>query len=154
MSASASVWEQHTELARQAHRIGVWSIAVGLPVVALGAWRGNRALLHFGLQNAEWGVTNVGIAWLADRLRDRRMAKLPEPYAPDTLRAEHRRLHRLLLLNTGLDASYVVGGLVLLRWRGRQGHAAGTGASAGIVAQGMALFLHDVSHVRRLGRPG
>lgn len=153
MAEPDSVWQHHADLARQAHVIGVVSIAAGLPVAALGAWRGNRALLHFGLQNAEWGVTNVGIAWLADRLRDRRMARLPEPYAPDTQRAEHRRLRRLLLLNVGLDASYVVGGLALLRWRGRQGHASGTGASAGIVAQGMALFLHDVSYVRRLGRP-
>lgn len=147
------VWEHHTELARQAHRIGVVSIAAGLPLAAVGAWRGRRALLHFGLQHAEWGVTNVGIAWLADRLRDRRMARLPDPYAPDTRRSEHRRLRRMLLLNTGLDASYVVGGLVLLRWRGGQGHAAGIGASAGIIVQGAALLLHDVSHVRRLGRP-
>lgn len=148
-----SVWDHHTELARQAHRIGVVSIAAGVPLAAVGAWRGNRALLHFGLQNAEWGATNVGIAWLADRLRDRRMARMADPYAPEAERGEHRRLRRMLLLNTGLDASYVVGGLALLRWRGRQGHASGTGASAGIIAQGAALFLHDLSHVRRLGRP-
>ncbi|MGQ0574115.1 MAG: DUF6992 family protein [Pseudonocardia sp.] len=148
-----NVWEHHTALAEQARRIGVLSIAAGLPVAAVGAWRRNRAVLHFGLQHAEWGVTNVGIAWLAGRLRDRRMDRLPDPYAPAALRREHARLRRMLLLNTALDASYVVGGLALLCWRARQRHASGTGASAGIVVQGAALFLHDLGHVRRLGRP-
>lgn len=81
------------------------------------------------------------------------MAKHPDPYAPEAERTELARLRRLLLLNVGLDASYVLGGLALLRWRGRQRHAAGTGASAGIVVQGVALFVHDVTVVCRLGRP-
>lgn len=153
MTGADTVWDHQRALVRDAEVLGAASVVAGLAVAALGRRRVDRRLLHFGLQNAAWGATNIAIGIVADRVRVRKMARLPDPHAPTALRAAHRRLRRLLLLNVGLDASYVVGGLALLRWRGRQGHAAGTGASAGVVVQGLALFLHDVSHTRSLGRP-
>jgi hypothetical protein len=103
----------------------------------------------FGLQNAGWDVVDLVIVGVAEHLRKRRTGRLTDPSEPAELRAEQRRLHGVLLVNVGLDAGYVAGGLALWHWRARREDAAAAGASAGIVAQGAFLLLHDATHPGR-----
>lgn len=75
----------------------------------------------FGLQNAGWDVVDLVIVEVAEHLRKRRTGRLTDPSEPAELRAEQRRLCRILLVNVGLDAGHVVGGLALWHWRARRG---------------------------------
>ena len=131
-------WARQDALARSTTVWGVASVVAGLGLAA--ARRGPFATA-FGWQNAGWGAVDLAAVVVAGRLKARRMARVPDPYAPDAIAAEGRKLRRVLLLNVALDAGYVAGGAALWRWRrGRPGPA---GASAGIVVQGAFLLLHD-----------
>jgi hypothetical protein len=147
------VWSRERALARHTRRWGGASVLAGLVMAGAGRVRGDRWLQMFGLQNAAWGAVDLAIGVVAQRLQARTMRKLPDPYAPSALRREHRKLRRILLVNVGLDAGYVVGGAVLWRWRARRGDAGPAGASAGIVVQGAFLLAHDSVHTLLLGRP-
>ncbi|GAA3226520.1 hypothetical protein GCM10017691_16120 [Pseudonocardia petroleophila] len=134
-------WARQDALARSTTVWGAASVVGGLGLAA--ARRGPFATA-FGWQNAGWGAVDLAIVVVAGRLKRRRMARVPDPYAPDVLAAESRTLRRVLWINVGLDAGYVAGGAALWRWRrGRPGPA---GASAGIVVQGAFLLLHDAHH--------
>ena len=140
-------WARQEALARSTSVWGVASVVAGLGVAA--ARRGPFATA-FGWQNAGWGAVDLAVVVVAGRLKARRMARVPDPYAPDAIAAEGRKLRRVLLLNVALDAGYVAGGAALWRWRrGRPGPA---GASAGIVVQGAFLLLHDAHHAYWSGR--
>lgn len=141
---AADPWARQDVLARATTVWGVASVAAGLGLAA--ARRGPFAT-SFGLQNAGWGAVDLAIVVVARRLKARRMARVPDPYAPDVVAAESRTLRRVLLLNVGLDAGYVAGGAAL--WRGRP---AAAGAAAAIVLQGAFLLLHDAHHAHRSGR--
>lgn len=136
------VWACEVALARTTTWWGVASVVAGLGFA--GRFRRDPWRRAFGVQNAGWGAVDLAIVVVAERLRQRRMARLVDPYEPAELRDERRRLRRILLVNVGLDAGYVMGGLVLWRWR--RGTGAAAGASAGIVAQGAFLLAHDAHH--------
>lgn len=134
-------WARQDALARSTTVWGVASVVAGL---GLAAARRGAFATAFGWQNAGWGAVDLAVVVVAGRLKARRMARVPDPYAPDAIAAEGRKLRRVLLLNVALDAGYVAGGAALWRWRrGRPGPA---GASAGIVVQGAFLLLHDAHH--------
>jgi hypothetical protein len=139
-------WAAQDALARTTTWWGAASVAAGLGLVA--ARRGEWATA-FGLQNAGWGAVDLAVVVVARRLKARRMARLPDPHAPDAAAREARTLRRVLLLNVALDAGYVAGGAALWRWR--RGRPAAAGASAGIVVQGAFLLAHDALHAARGG---
>lgn len=139
-------WAAQVALARTTTLWGAASMVAGVGLVA--ARRGPWATA-FGWQNAGWGAVDVAIAVVAERWKRRRMARSPDPYAPEALAVEGRKLRRVLAVNVVLDAGYVAGGAALWRWRrGRSGPA---GASAGIVVQGAFLLAHDAVHRMRAG---
>lgn len=140
---STDPWAAQDALARTTTVWGVASIAAGLGLAAARRDPWSRA---FGQQNAGWGAVDLAIVVVAQRVKARRMARLPDPHAPAALAREGRTLRRVLLLNVGLDAGYVVGGAALWRWR--RGQPGPAGASAGIVLQGAFLLLHDAWHLR------
>ncbi len=137
-------WAAQDALARTTTRWGAASIAAGLGLAAArpGPW--SRA---FGRQNAAWGAVDLAIVVVAQRYKARRMARRPDPHAPDAVAREARMLRRVLLADVVLDAGYVAGGAVL--WRRRRDRPAAAGASAGIVVQGAFLLVHDALHLRR-----
>ncbi|MCX6466949.1 MAG: hypothetical protein NTW05_25680 [Pseudonocardiales bacterium] len=137
-------WARQDALARSTTVWGAASVLAGLALAA--ARRGPRATA-FGLQNAGWGAVDLAIVVVAQRLKSRRMGRVPDPYARDVVAAESRTLRRVLLVNVALDAGYVLGGAAL--WRGRP---AAAGAAAAIVLQGAFLLLHDAHHAARSGR--
>ncbi|MBW0093212.1 hypothetical protein I4I73_27250 [Pseudonocardia sp. KRD-184] len=140
-------WARQDALARSTTAWGAASVVAGLGLAA--ARRGPFATA-FGTQNAGWGAVDLVIVVVAGRLKRRRMARLPDPYADDALAAESRTLRRVLWANVVLDAGYVAGGAALWRWRRDRPGAAG--ASAGIVVQGAFLLLHDAHHAYWSGR--
>lgn len=137
-------WARQDALARSTTAWGAASVAAGL---GLAAARRSPFATGFGLQNAGWGAVDLAIVVVATRLKRRRMARVPDPYAPDAVAAESRTLRRVLWVNVVLDAGYVAGGAAL--WRGRPAVA---GAAAGIVVQGAFLLLHDAHHAFWSGR--
>ena len=127
-------------------RLAAWGAASVLAGTALLAWllvrrRTSPLLHHFALQVALWGVVDLVIAAIA------RGTLATRDIAGAT------RLDRILWLNIGLDAGYVLVGttLVILGWR--LGRRLGlVGAGTGIVVQGGALALLDLLLATRISR--
>jgi hypothetical protein len=103
------MWADTLLAAESAHivRLLVWGAGSVLLGTALVAWlhtgRRRSALLeHFGLQTAAWGAAELAFGVLA------RSSLTARDLAAAT------RLDRLLWLNIGLDAGYVLVGITLL----------------------------------------
>lgn len=127
-------------------RLLLWaglSILGATGVVATMAARRVRSplLAHFAIQMAAWGGV-VGliaaIEWHAAHLRDVSGAT---------------RVERLLWINVGLDAGYVVIGAVIATctWKTAR-KMAGVGAGTAIAVQGLALLLIDLQFASMISR--
>jgi hypothetical protein len=114
---------------------GATSVLVGTALLAWLLVRGRESALlrHFAIQTAAWGALDlafVAIGWGSLAVRDI---------------AGATRLDRMLWLNIGLDAGYVMGGIVLAVTGWRLGRRLGlVGAGVGVVVQGAALALLDL----------
>jgi hypothetical protein len=134
-----NAWQRQHALARTTTAWAAVSIVAGAVLAARpDPWR--RA---FGRQHLGWGVVDLGIVAVANRLQSRRMRRLANPYAPAELQRERRRLRIILGVNVLADAGYLVGGIAL--WRRPQPPASGAGAA--IALQGGFLLLHDAYHL-------
>ena len=142
------MWADTLLAAEHAHviRLLVWgggSVLIGTVLLAwLHAGRRHSVLLEqFGIQTAAWGVVELAFAAIARAslvLRD-----LPAA----------TRLDRLLWLNIGLDAGYVLVGLTLLVAGWSLGRRLGlVGAGLAVVAQGTALTLLDLLLASQISR--
>ena len=131
--------------------LALWGATSTLAGTALLAWLGLRRvhaplLRHFGIQTAAWGLVDLAIcAWARGGLTPR-----------DFAGAQH--LVNMLWLNTGLDAGYVAVGITVAITAWQWGRASeggmrpgGVGAGAGIILQGIALFLLDVRLLASIG---
>ena len=136
------VWARERALARLTVAWGLASVGVGVAVAtSADPWR--RAA---GRQTAGWGAVDLAIAVVAGRLQDRRMRRLPDPYAPEALGRERVALRRVLVVNTVADLGYVVLGARLAR----DSRPRVAGAGVAIVVQGAFLALHDGHHAARV----
>jgi hypothetical protein len=142
------MWADTLQSIERAHllQLLVWgavSVLSGtalLTVLRAGSRR-SALLRHFAIQSAAWGSLDMAIA-LGQLFRT----------APRDVSAA-TRLDRLLWLNIGLDAGYVLVGttLVMLGWR--IGKRLGlVGAGIGIVVQGSALVLLDLMLAAQISR--
>lgn len=145
-------WGHENALARQIRWWAGANIVGGAALALLGARRANARLRDFGLQSAGWGVINAGIGAVADRVRERKLARLPEPMDPEALAREHRLLWRLLVINAGLDVGYLAAGLAWFHRRGGD-HPSSQGHGAAVLFQGAFLLVFDLRHAGALGRP-
>lgn len=142
------MWADTLQAAEGAHvaRLLAWGGGSLLIGSALLAWlyagrRRSKLLEHFGIQTAAWGAAILAVGAMA------RAALAPRDLASAT------RLDRLLWLNLGLDAGYVLVGvtLALLGWRlGRRLGLVGAGFA--VVIQGMALALLHLSFAAQISR--
>ena len=134
------MWADTLETVERAHllRLLVWGAACVLAGSAIGAWlragaRRSDLLKQFAIQTVAWGAIEVMMAWA-----------LWSQVAPRDV-ASATRLDRLLWLNIGLDAGYVLVGITLIVAGWRLGRRVGlAGAGIGIVVQGFALALLDL----------
>jgi len=136
------------QLFERAHllRLLVWGAASVLAGTALLAWlrvisRESALLKHFAIMSAAWGVLDLVVGLiLSTQLTIRDVAGAT-------------RLDRLLWLNIGLDAGYVLVGLTLVAIGWKIGRRLGlVGAGIAVVVQGFALALLDLVLAAQISR--
>lgn len=136
-----TIWDFQRVLSRRLLIINIVNIFIGSRI----AKRGNF-LYGVGSQAIGWGLINVGIAIFGAIGAERRKAKLDDPYNPEIMNKDSRNLRNILLINTGLDILYMLGGRsIAQRNEGKDDLTRGMGW--GIVIQGALLFLFDLVHV-------
>ena len=142
------MWADTLQTLERAHllRLLVWGAASVLTGTALLAWlrvglRESALLKQFAVMAAAWGTVELAIGlvlWSRLEMRDVSGAT---------------RLDRLLWLNIGLDAGYVLVGLTLVVVGWRVGRRLGlVGAGIGVVVQGLALALLDLALAAQISR--
>jgi hypothetical protein len=140
------MWADTLLALERAHllRLALWaaaSVVAGTALLAVAARAADRAPFarHFAIQSIAWGAVDGAIvawAWPQVVLRD---------YAGALA------LDRFLWLNVGLDVGYVGVGLTLALTGWRLGRRWGlVGAGAGVIVQGLALFVLDLVLALRL----
>jgi hypothetical protein len=142
------MWADTLQAAERAHllRVLVWAAASMLAGTALLAWlrvsaRHSSLLKHFAIQAGAWGFVDALCA----------AALLPQ-IAPRDI-ASATRLDRILWLNVGLDAGFVLVGLTLIVIGWRLGRRLGLiGAGIGVIVQGAALVLLDLVLAAQISR--
>jgi hypothetical protein len=142
------MWADTLLAAERTHllRLLAWGAASVLIGTALLAWlhasaRRSSLLEQFGIQTAAWGAVELALAALG------RASLGPRDLAAAT------RLDRVLWLNLGLDAGYVMVGLTLVVLGWRLGRRLGlVGAGLGVCVQGMALALLDLLLASQISR--
>jgi hypothetical protein len=127
-------------------RLIVWGAASVLAGTALLAWlrvgaRESSLLKHFAITSAAWGALDIVVGLvLLTRLSIRDIAGAT-------------RLDRLLWLNIGLDAGYILVGLTLIVVGWKVGRRLGlVGAGTGVIVQGFALALLDLVLATQISR--
>jgi len=142
------MWADTLLAAERAHllRLLAWGAASLFVGTALLAWlrvgaRRSMLLEQFALQTAGWGAAEVALAALA------RTSLVVRDLSGAT------RLDRLLWLNLGLDAGYMMLGvaLALVGWRLAR-HFGVVGAGIAIIVQGGALSLLDLAFALQISR--
>lgn len=142
------MWADTLQAFERAHllRLGVWgalSILAGTAVLAWLRAGGRESLLlrHFAIQISAWGLVHmaiVGALWSSVGPRDL---------------ASATRLDRVLWLNIGLDAGYLLVGLTLVACGFKLGRRLGlVGAGIGVLVQGSALLLLDLVLAAQISR--
>jgi hypothetical protein len=142
------MWADTLLAAERAHvlRLLVWGGSSALVGTALLAWlhvgrRRSSLLQHFGIQTAAWGAVVLVLGAIA------RASLAPRDLTAAT------RLDRLLWLNVGLDAGYVLVGITLIGAGWGLGRRLGlVGAGLAVLIQGLALALLDLVLAGQISR--
>ena len=142
------MWADTLESLERLHvlRLSVWAGASMLAGTALLAWlraggRQSPLLKQFAIQSAGWGLVDAGIAALAWH-----------GIAPRDI-ASATRLDRILWLNIGLDAGYVLVGITMAVAAWCLGRRLGLlGAGIGVGVQGGALVVLDLMLAAQISR--
>ena len=136
---AVDIWQRERMLARTTVVWGLVSVVAGsgLAATTRDTWRRS-----FGLQTAGWGAVDLGVAAVGSWLQDRRMRRMPAPYAAAAQEDERVKLRRVLLVNVAADVGYVALGARL----GRHSRPHIAGAGVAILLQGAFLLLHDSIH--------
>lgn len=142
------MWADTLLAAERAHllRLVLWggvSFVLGSTLLVFLKVRGQRSPLldQFAVQTAAWGAIDLALA--GNGLRTLTLRDL----------ASATRLDRLLWLNIGLDAGYVLVGLTLLIAGWRIGRRPGLiGAGVGVIVQGTSLALLDLGLASQISR--
>jgi hypothetical protein len=125
-------------------RWNIINIGIGLILSLFGRfWRG------VGSQFIGWGVINIGIALVGERVTQTRRENMENPYEPEQLAKERRNLRLTLLVNSGLDLLYILGGRRIRDNTDSSEHFK-RGIGIGIMIQGALLFVWDLILLRIL----
>lgn len=135
-----NIWSFQNTISR---RLLVWAATN----IVAGIWmqnQDNKFLNGVGSQSTSWGAINALIA-IGGTLAAQMRAKRTNANDPETLSKEHNNLFRALWINGILDVFYMLGGVWLVRTRGKS-DAKLRGMGWGIVIQGAFLFIFDFVH--------
>lgn len=134
------IWQFSEALSRRLLSWNIVNIFVGLLLsLAKPFWRG------VGSQSIGWGLINIGIAVIGNKMTERRFKNLPDPFDSEVTHRESKNLRRILWANAFLEVFYVLGGLRLSKTRGKNDEL-WRGIGVGIVIQGVLLLLFDLIH--------
>jgi hypothetical protein len=127
---------------QQLYVLGAWGVASVIQG-SISANNTNGSAHYFHQMNAYWNGVNVAIAGLG--LLGLRL-QMKQSFGPAQLMKEQRIQEKFLLLNTGLDAAYIMTGLYL-RERGlRFNDDRNKGFGNSLVLQGSFLLVLDLVH--------
>jgi hypothetical protein len=104
-----------------------------------------------GIQFSAWGLIDAIIAVFGERAAKKRAAQLPDPLSSEITDRESRKLYKVLLVNTGLDVGYMLGGSAVTLTKGKT-DPGWRGHGIGIIIQGAFLFFFDLVHMLLIGR--
>ena len=142
-----NIWKFQSNLSR---RLLAWSFLSMLIGVLLQTRRA-RFTRGLGQQFAGWGLIDAMIAIFGERVSKKRAALLTDPLALDITERESRKLRKILLINTGLDVGYAVGGAALVLTKGKS-DPGWRGHGFGVIIQGSFLFFFDLFHALIVGQ--
>ena len=145
------IWKFQRDLSRVLGFWGLMNMIGGLLLVAGSGLTSNKRIriAEIGFQSVGWGMVNALIAYFGFRSSQKKEANLPNPLDEDVQHRESKNLRRLLLINTGLDVLYSLGGASLI-WKGDRNHPQIAGHGVGIIIQAVFLFFFDLFHAARL----
>lgn len=139
------------------YALGGYALAnIAIGAVAAGQTQGETRAFH--QMNVYWNLVNLGIAGAA-AFSQRKQSGAGETLAQAV--RQHENMKQVLLVNTGLDVSYVMGGLYL-RQRGMASERNGLadkaarqqGYGTSIMVQGGFLFAFDLVNYLLFKRRG
>ena len=142
-----NIWEFQTSLSR---RLLLWSIISIFGGLILYIPR-NRFANGMGIQFSAWGLIDAIIAIFGERAAKKRFAQLPDPQADEIVDRESQKLYKILLVNTGLDVGYILGGSAVTLTKGKT-DSGWRGHGIGIIIQGAFLFIFDLVHMLLIRR--
>lgn len=122
--------------------LGSFALAsIGVSAVAAGQTSGE--INYFHKMNIYWNLVNLGIAGVG--LLSSRKANASTETLADAVQ-KHEHMKRILLLNTGLDVAYVIGGAYLRERANTHPDNADQlrGYGKSIIAQGSFLLVFDL----------
>ena len=142
-----NIWAFQTNLSR---RLLLWSMISIFGGLILQIPR-SRFTSGMGIQFSAWGMIDAIIAVIGERTAKKRVASLPDPLAKDIVDRESHKLYKILLVNTGLDIGYMLGGSAISLTKGKS-DPGWRGHGIGIIIQGAFLFFFDLVHMLLIGQ--
>lgn len=134
-----NIWQFQNRVSARLLRWGLGSMLAGFLMRF-----GGRAWKNAGNQFIMWGLIDAAIAVFGHITSQDRIDRMQNPGAAEVKREEATQLSRLLWINTILDVFYVLGGWLWMRRDRGDGSARGNGA--GVIIQGLFLFVFDLFH--------
>ena len=142
-----NIWAFQTSLSR---RLLLWSMISIFGGLILQIPR-SRFTNGMGIQFSTWGMIDAIIAVIGERTAIKRAASLPDPLAKGIVDRESQKLYKILLVNTGLDIGYMLGGSAISLTKGKS-DPGWRGHGIGIIIQGAFLFFFDLVHMLLIGQ--
>jgi len=134
-----NIWQFQRRVSQRLMRWAVFSILSGLLLRV-----GNKLWRHMGNQFIVWGAIDACIAFFGQIAARNRIDHYENPGLPEVCRKEERNLRRLLWLNFGLDALYMLGGWYWVQHDKGDGTQKGSGW--GVILQAVFLLVFDLVH--------
>lgn len=106
---------------------------------------------QMGIQCLTWGGIDAGLALLGERQARHKATQLADGALDEQQVARDiRQLHRILMLNTGLDVVYILAALGLIATSTDRPQRLGVGI--GVLVQGGFLLVYDALFAHDIGR--
>lgn len=138
-----SINKRRLEINRQhLYILGAWG-AANVIQGSISASNSTGSTRYFHQMNAYWNGVNLAIAGLG--LWGLKY-QMKQSFGPAQLIQEQRTLEKFLLLNTGLDAAYIMTGLYLREKGLRQNSDRSKGFGNSLIFQGSFLLVLDLVH--------